>query len=159
MFIYIFIFYLNTFPFSMTKVIRRLAFRGGTRASYWTTTRRSLTNHRPTPRCQTNQECQRSDCQNYHHHQHHQVRWTNYRLLNHVMPWFNMVSFLNHVKEAEGQKEEETEGRKKARSTGTSMPGTDAPTGSTRSGVSDARNRRKHGRWCGVLLHRRSRGG
>ena len=31
----------------------------------------------------------------------------------------------------------------------TPTPGTNAPTGPTRSGVSDARNRRKHERWCG----------
>ena len=39
----------------------------------------------------------------------------------------------------------------------TLTPGTDAPTGPTRSGVSGARNWIKHGRCCGVLLQRRAR--
>ena len=37
-------------------------------------------------------------------------------------------------------------GRKKAGSTGTPTPGADAPIGPTQSGVSDLRNKRKHGR-------------
>ena len=41
---------------------------------------------------------------------------------------------------------------------GTPTPDADAPTGLSLSGVSDARNRRKHGRWCRVLIHRRGRG-
>ena len=60
---------------------------------------------------------------------------------------------------AQGEEEEEAGGGRKTGSTGTAMPGADAPTGSTHSGVSDARNMRKHGRWCGVLIHRRGRGG
>ena len=55
--------------------------------------------------------------------------------------------------------EEETGGRRKAGSIGTPMLGADAPTGPTQSGVSDARNRRKHGCWCGAPAHRRGRGG
>ena len=43
-----------------------------------------------------------------------------------------------------GEEEEEAGGRRKAGSTGTPTPGADAPTGPTQSGVSDARNRRKH---------------
>ena len=35
----------------------------------------------------------------------------------------------------------------------------EAPTGPTQSGVSDARNRRRHGWWCGAPIHRRGRGG
>ena len=41
-------------------------------------------------------------------------------------------------------------GRRKGGPTGTSTPGADAPTGPTQSGVSDVKNRRKHGRWCGT---------
>ena len=39
--------------------------------------------------------------------------------------------------------------------------GEDASTGPTPSGVPDAgeRNRRNHGRWCVLPLHRRGRGG
>ena len=44
------------------------------------------------------------------------------------------------------------------RQTGTPTPGADAPTGPAQSGVSDARNKRKHGQWCEALIHRRSRG-
>ena len=51
---------------------------------------------------------------------------------------------------AQGGEEEETGGRRKAGSIGTPTLGADAPTGPTQSGVSDARNRRKHGRWSGV---------
>ena len=55
----------------------------------------------------------------------------------------------------EEEKEEEVGGRRKAGSTGTATPGVDAPTGPTQSGMFDVRNRRKHGRWCGVLIDRR----
>ena len=61
---------------------------------------------------------------------------------------------LIHQKEGV-QGEEEVENRSKAGSTGTPTPGADAPIGPTRSGMSDARSRRKDGRWCGVLIHRR----
>ena len=54
-------------------------------------------------------------------------------------------SLICQKEEAQGEDEEEVGGRRKAGSTGTSTPGADAPTGSTQSGVSDARNRRKHG--------------
>ena len=47
----------------------------------------------------------------------------------------------------EAQAEEMVGGRKKGGPIGTPTPGTDTPTCSTRSGVSEARNRRKHGRW------------
>ena len=53
------------------------------------------------------------------------------------------------VRKKEGDQREEDEeagGRRKGRMIGTSTPGMDVPTGPTRSGVSDARNRRKHGR-------------
>ena len=56
---------------------------------------------------------------------------------------------------ARGEEEEEAGARKKAGSTGTPTPGADAPAYPTQSGVSDARNRRKHGRWFMVLFHRR----
>ena len=67
---------------------------------------------------------------------------------------------LVHQKEgAQGQNEGEVGDRRKGNRTGSPTSGTDAPTGPTRSGVSDAKNMRKHGRWCGVLLHRRGRVG
>ena len=43
----------------------------------------------------------------------------------------------------QGEKEEEAGGRRKAGSTGTPTPGKEAPICPTRSGVSDARNRKK----------------
>ena len=58
----------------------------------------------------------------------------------------------------EEEEEEEAGGRGKAGPTKTLTPGADAPMAQTRSGVLDARNRRKHGRCCGVPLHRRGRG-
>ena len=62
---------------------------------------------------------------------------------------------------AQGKEEEEEEegGRRKGGPTGTPTSSVDAPTGPTQSGVSDARNRMKYGRWCGDPLHRRIRGG
>ena len=59
----------------------------------------------------------------------------------------------------QGEQEEEAEDRRMGGQTGTSTPGADVPTGPTQPGVSDARNRRKHGWWYGVLIHRRGRGG
>ena len=59
---------------------------------------------------------------------------------------------------AQGEEEEEAGGRRKAGSTGFPTPGADLPTGPTLSGVSDARNRRNHELWCGVLIHRSGRG-
>ena len=63
-------------------------------------------------------------------------------------------SLARQKEQAQGEKEEEVGGQIR-----TPTPDVDAPIGPTRSGVSDASNRRKHGRWCGVLLHRRGRGG
>ena len=57
------------------------------------------------------------------------------------------------------KEQEEAGGRRKGGLTGTPTPGAAAPTCPFRSGASDARNRRKHKRWCGVLLHRRGREG
>ena len=57
------------------------------------------------------------------------------------------------------EEEEEAGGRRKGGPTGTPKLGVDVPTGPTGSGVSGARHRRKHRRWCGVPLHRRGRGG
>ena len=45
----------------------------------------------------------------------------------------------------QGEEEEEARGRKRAGSIGTPTPVADASTGPTQSGVSDARNRRRHG--------------
>ena len=74
-----------------------------------------------------------------------------------------MMMFASTILSARrrGLREEEQEagGQKKADSTGTLTPDADAPIGPTRSGVSDARNRRKHGRWYGVLTQRKGRGG
>ena len=66
-------------------------------------------------------------------------------------------SLVCQKKGAQGE-EEEAGNRSKGGPTGTPTPGAGTPTGPTRSDVSDARNRRRHGRWCGVPLHRRSRG-
>ena len=57
----------------------------------------------------------------------------------------------------QGKEEEEAGGQRKEGPTETSTPGADAPMGPTRSGMLNARNRRNHGRWCGVLSHRRGR--
>ena len=67
-------------------------------------------------------------------------------------------NFLVRLNEG-AQWEDEVGGRRKAGLTGTPTPGADAPTGPSRLGVSDARNRRKHGRWFGVPLHKRGKGG
>ena len=55
---------------------------------------------------------------------------------------------------AQGEEEEEEEARnqRKRDQMGTPTPGADGHTGPTRSGVSHARNKRKHGRWNGILL-------
>ena len=55
--------------------------------------------------------------------------------------------------------EEEAGDRRKGGQTGTPVSGTDAPTGPFRSGVSDARNRRKHGRSYGIPIYRKGRRG
>ena len=72
-----------------------------------------------------------------------------------------MVAPNSLVRQEGAQKEEEEQvrGRRRAGSKGTPIPGADAPTGPTQSRLSDARNRRKHGRWCGAPIHRRGRGG
>ena len=76
-----------------------------------------------------------------------------------IMMMFALNSLISQNEEAQGEDEEEVGGRRKAESTGTPTPGAEATIGPTQSGVSDARNRRKHGRWCGVPIHRRGRGG
>ena len=68
-------------------------------------------------------------------------------------------SLVLQKKGAQGEEEKVAGGQRKAGSIQAPMPGADAPTGPTQSGVSDARNRRKHGRWCGVLINRRGRRG
>ena len=67
-----------------------------------------------------------------------------------------MIAPNSVVRQKKGaQEEEEAEGQRKGVPTGNLTLGTDAPTGPTTwSGVLDARNRRKHGRWCGVSIHR-----
>ena len=71
-----------------------------------------------------------------------------------------MIVALNSlVRQEEGaQREEEEEEKEVGGPRGTLTPEADDPTGSTRSVVSDVRNSRKHGRWCGVPLHRKCRG-
>ena len=54
------------------------------------------------------------------------------------------------MKVLRSRRKEEAGGRRKAGSTGTPASGADAPIGLTRSGVSDVRNRRKHGRSCSL---------
>ena len=68
-------------------------------------------------------------------------------------------SLVRLKNEAQGKEEEWAAGRREEGQTGTQMAGADAPTGQTRSAVSDSRNKRKHGRWCGVLFHMRVTGG
>ena len=68
-------------------------------------------------------------------------------------------SLVRQKEGAQGKEEEEAGGRRRIGSVETKTPGADAPTGPTQSGVSDARNRRRHGWWCGVPIHRRGRGG
>ena len=65
-------------------------------------------------------------------------------------------SLVRLKEEVQGQEEEEAGGRRKAGSTGAPTPSEDASTGPTQSGVSDARNRRRHG-WCPIPS--RGRGG
>ena len=68
-------------------------------------------------------------------------------------------SLIRQKEGVQGEEEEEAGGQRKAGSTGTPTLGTDGPIGPTQSGVSDARNMRKHGRWCEVPLHRKGRRG
>ena len=74
------------------------------------------------------------------------------------MMMFAPNSLVRQKEGAQGEEEEEAGDRSKASSTGTPTAGAGTPTGPTQSGVSDARNRRKHGRSCGALIHRRGRG-
>ena len=78
-----------------------------------------------------------------------------------IYPSFDDETFLNFlVRQKEGaQGKEEARDRRKGGPTGTPTPGADAPTGPTRSGVSNTRNRRKQGRRYWVPLRRRSREG
>ena len=69
-----------------------------------------------------------------------------------------MISLNSLVRQKvglQGEEEEEAEGRRRAGLTGIPTPGVDAPIGRTRSGVSDKRKKRKHGRWYGFPLHKR----
>ena len=57
---------------------------------------------------------------------------------------------LSRQKEGvQGEGEAEAGDQRKGGKTGTLTPVADAPTGLSRSGVLDARKRRKHGRWLG----------
>ena len=64
-----------------------------------------------------------------------------------IMMIFAPNSLVRQKEGAQGEEEEEAEvgGRRKAGSTGTPTLGADVPTGPTQSGVSDEKNRRKHG--------------
>ena len=68
-------------------------------------------------------------------------------------------SLVRKNEEAQGEKEKKAGGRRKGCPTGTPMPGAYVPTGPLKSGLSDARNRRKHGRLCGAPLQRKGRVG
>ena len=59
-------------------------------------------------------------------------------------------SLVRQKKGDQGEEEEQARARRKGGSIKTSTPGSDAPTGLTRPGVSDTRNRRKHGQRCGA---------
>ena len=67
-------------------------------------------------------------------------------------------SLVHQEKGAQEEEEEEAGSRRWVSSIGTPTPGADALTCPTQSGLSDARNRRRH-RWCGVPIHRRGRWG
>ena len=75
------------------------------------------------------------------------------------MMMFAPNSLARQKEGAQGEEEEDAGVRRKGGPTGTPTPGAGALTGPTLSGVSDARNRRKHGRWCGIPLYMRGRGG
>ena len=62
-------------------------------------------------------------------------------------------------KGVQGDGEEKAEDWRKGSQTGTLTPGADAPTGLPRSGILDARIRRKHGWWYRGLIHRKGRKG
>ena len=59
-------------------------------------------------------------------------------------------SLVRQFEGAQGEEEKEARCRRKAGPTVTLTLGEDALIGPTRAGVSDARDRRKHGRWCGI---------
>ena len=61
--------------------------------------------------------------------------------------WWLPLTLLSSRRRSLAQGEEEAEAGGQI---GTPMPGTNAPTGPTRSGVCDARSTRKHVRWRGV---------
>ena len=66
----------------------------------------------------------------------------------------NDLNSLVHQKEGAQGKEEEVRGWRK----GGPTPGANAPTGPIQSGVSDARNSREDGRWCGTNPQEGQRG-
>ena len=68
-------------------------------------------------------------------------------------------SLVRQKEGAQGEDEEEVGDRRKEGKTGIPTPDADPPTGPSRLRMSDARNKRKHGRWCGVLIYRRGIGG
>ena len=71
-------------------------------------------------------------------------------------------SFVRQTEAAQWEGEEEAERSKKRLTKRNSDDrcgnNADAPTGPTRSGVSDGSNKRKHEQLCGVLLQRRRKG-
>ena len=67
-----------------------------------------------------------------------------------------VVMMLVHLEEgAQGEEEEKAGRRRRVSSIGTPTPGAVAHTGSTQSGLTDARNRKKHGWWCGAPIHKK----
>ena len=73
--------------------------------------------------------------------------------MNRMLQYVNYVSLMMIVapislvrqEGAQGEEEKEAGGQRRVGSIGTQTRGADAPTGPTQSGVSDARNRRRHG--------------
>ena len=68
-------------------------------------------------------------------------------------------SLVRQEEGAQGKEEEQAGGRRRVGLIGTPTPGAEAPTGLSRLGALDARNRRRDGRRYGVPLHKKSRGG
>ena len=78
-------------------------------------------------------------------------------LLNDVDNCPNYVARQKEGVQREG--EDQVGDQRNGGQTGTPTSCANAPTGLSRSGVSDAKNRKKYSRWYGAPLHMNSRGG
>ena len=67
-------------------------------------------------------------------------------------------SLARQMEGVHGEWEEEAENQRKRGQTRTPTSDADVPTGLSQSGVLDAKNSKKHGRWYGVPLQRKGRG-